>query len=92
MRMYSISTSGWGRIKARNMTTHSRVLADAEGEGKMENDRMQEYQFSVKITLRTPIVRDYVRMMTEAALKNMNVSVLMGQDEKPESVEVTIRK
>ena len=63
-----------------------------EGEGKMENDRMQEYQFSVKITLRTPIVRDYVRMMTEAALKNMNVSVLMGQDEKPESVEVTIRK
>ena len=58
----------------------------------MENDRMQEYQFSVKITLRTPIVRDYVRMMTEATLKNMNVSVLMGQDEKPESVEVTIRK
>lgn len=58
----------------------------------MENNRMQEYQFSVKITLRTPIVRDYVRMMTEAALKNMNVSVLMGQDEKPESVEVTIRK
>lgn len=71
---------------------HSRVLSAMEGKGKMENDRMQEYQFSVKITLRTPIVRDYVRMMTEAALKNMNVSVLMGQDEKPESVEVTIRK
>lgn len=57
----------------------------------MENTN-QEYQFSVKLTLKTPIVRDYVAMMVENALRNMNVSVLMGQNEKPEGVEVSVRK
>lgn len=51
-----------------------------------------EYQLNVKLTLRSPIVKEYVRMMVDNAVKNMNVSVLMGQEEKPESVEVTIRK
>lgn len=58
----------------------------------MENTGNQEYQFSVKITLRTPIVRDYVRMMVEKALENMNVAVLIGQDEKPRTVDVQVRK
>lgn len=58
----------------------------------MENTGNQEYQFSVKITLRTPIVRDYVRMMVEKALENMNVAVLIGQDEKPQTVDVQVRK
>lgn len=58
----------------------------------MENTGNQEYQFSVKITLRTPIVRDYVRMMVEKAIENMNVAVLIGQDEKPQTVDVQVRK
>lgn len=63
-----------------------------KGEETMENTGNQEYQFSVKITLRTPIVRDYVRMMVEKALENMNVAVLIGQDEKPQTVDVQVRK
>ena len=51
-----------------------------------------EYQLNIKLTLRSPIVKEYVRMMVDSAVKNMNVSVLMGQEEKPESVEVSIRK
>ena len=58
----------------------------------MENTGNQEYQFSVKITLRTPIVRDYVRMMVEKAIENMNVAVLIGQDEKLQTVDVQVRK
>lgn len=47
-----------------------------------------DYSFEVRISLEKPIVKDYVQMMVEKALKEINFSPLMGEKEGPTVVEV----
>lgn len=51
-----------------------------------------DYTFTGKITLKTPVMKEFVAMMIERTLKEMNASVIQDQKELPLSVEVQIRK
>lgn len=51
-----------------------------------------DYIFNGKITLETPIMKEYVEMMIKKTLLEMNASVLQNQKETPVFVEVTVKK
>ena len=50
------------------------------------------YTFTGKIELKTPIMKEFVAMMIEKALREMNASVIQDQKETPVNVEINIRK
>lgn len=51
-----------------------------------------DYIFNGKITLETPVMKEYVEMMLKKTLSEMNASVLQNQKEYPTNVEVTVKR
>lgn len=50
-----------------------------------------DYTFEIRLSTEKPIVREYVQMMVEKAVREINVSPIMGAKETPLNVEVTAK-
>lgn len=50
-----------------------------------------EYTFEVRLSTEQPIVREYVQMMVEKAVREINVSPIIGEKKAPLNVEVAAK-
>ena len=50
-----------------------------------------DYTFEMKLSLEKPLTADYVQMVVEKAVKEINVSPFIGETENPAAVEVKLK-
>lgn len=50
-----------------------------------------DYTFEMRISLEKPLTADYVQMVVEKAVKDLNVSPFIGEKETPAAVDIRMR-
>ena len=56
-----------------------------------EKGKRMDYTFEVRISLEKPLTADYVQMVVEKAVREINVSPFIGEKESPAAVDIRMK-